>query len=59
MSDPAILSYYDRIPPVAIVAAAQLAGVPVDPAADPAATKDFVPKLKLPSGCAKHRHTRI
>lgn len=44
-----LLSYWERSPPLAVLAAARLAGVDVDAKADPKFTKDSVVLLTLAS----------
>ena len=51
MTSTPTLYYFARVPPYAVVAAASIAEVQLTPSADPAATKDYIPKLKLPSSC--------
>lgn len=46
------LYYFEKIPPYAVAAAASIAGVHVTFSPDPAASKDYVPRLKLPTRCA-------
>jgi glutamyl-tRNA synthetase len=47
----AVLSFWDRAPPLALAALAQLAGVDVELKPDPKASKDTQPTLRLASGC--------
>lgn len=42
------LSYWERTPPHALLAAVALTGAPVSSAADPKFTKASLPKLSLP-----------
>ena len=45
-----VLSYWEKAPPLAAVAAASLAGIELDAKPDPKATKDSPPLLTLPAG---------
>lgn len=47
----AVLSFWDRAPPLALAALAQLAGVDVELKPDPKASKDTQPTVRLASGC--------
>jgi len=45
-----ILSYFEKSPPLAAIAVANLSGVDVELKADPKFTKDSLPALSLPGG---------
>ena len=45
-----MLTFWDRQPPLAALALAQHAGVPLSHEADPKATKETVAKMTFPSG---------
>lgn len=45
------LTYWDRTPPYAAIALAQEAGVELQHAADPKATKETITKLQFANGC--------
>lgn len=45
------LTYWDRNPPYAAIALAQEAGVALEHAADPKATKETIAKLQFANGC--------
>jgi glutamyl-tRNA synthetase len=51
MSGGCCLAFWDRAPPLALVALASLAGVPLELKPDPKASKDAPPTLRLASGC--------
>lgn len=43
------LAYWERAPPLAAIAAARLAGIPLESKADPKLNKDSPPVLTLPT----------
>jgi hypothetical protein len=45
------LSYWDRAPPLAALALAAHAGLPLEHGPDPKATNKTIPKLTFASGC--------
>lgn len=50
MEEKPVLLFWDKTPPYAVVAAAELVGFEIELTPDPAANKDYVVHLKLPDG---------
>lgn len=50
MDEKPVLLFWDKTPPYAVVAAAELVGFEIEVTPDPAANKDYVVHLKLPDG---------
>ena len=51
-----MLSYPEKTAPLAVLAAASLAGVALEVKPDAKAAKDSQPVLSFPSGCSPKRH---
>ena len=51
-----VLFFPEKTAPLAVLAAASLAGVDLEVKADAKAAKDSQPVLTFPSGCAPKRH---